>query len=396
MEMMRLNQVLTFEQVINADKRNTTGFDYLRIGLAVAVLLIHVINISDHARWVWLWQSWFAPIYLCVLPAFFVLSGFLVTGSLLRNSIPQFLSLRAMRIFPALAVEVIASAVVLGLLVTRLPIGTYLSSPLFHKYFLTILGDIQFTLPGVFDGRPINLQLWTIPFELDCYICLVILSLLGIVRRRSALGAVIIAAALLMTIMALHGTTYHKGWNVPGRMLVLSFLFGVAGYLFKSVLPYRASLFWASVVAVYVFLNSPNLVFLAAPPLAYATIYIGLRRLPPILFGDLSYGIYLFHFPIARALFETTGRVMPWQVLLPSTLILTTAFAALSWHFVEKPILGRKATVLAFVASVTEWVAARMPRLRARASAPAEVLDYGGVSDAASAIPLATPSEPRP
>lgn len=389
-------RVLTFDQVINSDKRDTTGFDYLRIGLALAVLLIHVINISDHSRWVWLWQSWFAPIYLCVLPAFFVLSGFLVAGSLLRNSIPQFLSLRAMRIFPALAVEVIVSAVVLGLLVTRLSVGAYFSSPLFHAYFLTMLGDIQFTLPGVFDGRPINLQLWTIPFELDCYICLVILSLLGIVRRRGALGALIIAAALFMTIMALHGSAYHKGWNVPGRMLVLSFLFGVAGYLFKSVLPYRASLFWASVVAIYIFLNSPNLVFLAAAPLAYATIYIGLKRLPPIPFGDLSYGVYLFHFPIARALFETTGRVMPWQVLLPATLVFTTAFAALSWRFVEKPILGRKAVVLAFVASATEWVAAHMPRVRARVSAPVDALDYGGASDAASPIQLASPSEPRP
>jgi peptidoglycan/LPS O-acetylase OafA/YrhL len=321
-------------------------------------------------------------------------AAFFATPS--RNSIPQFLSLRAMRIFPALAVEVIVSAVVLGLLVTRLPIGDYLSSPLFHAYFLTILGDIQFTLPGVFDGRPINLQLWTIPFELDCYICLVILSLLGIVRRRGALGALIIAAALIMTIAALHGSTYHKGWNVPGRMLVLSFLFGVAGYLFKSVLPYRASLFWASVVAIYIFLNSPNLVFLAAAPLAYATIYLGLKRLPPIPFGDLSYGVYLFHFPIARALFETTGRVMPWQVLLPSTVVLTMAFAALSWRFVEKPILDRKAVVLAFMASATEWVAAHRPRFRARVSAPVEALDYGGVSEAASPIPLGSPSEPRP
>jgi peptidoglycan/LPS O-acetylase OafA/YrhL len=136
---------LTFDQVIKASKAHTTGFDYLRVGLALAVLCIHVINISNHDLWTWLWRSWFAPFYLAVLPAFFVLSGFLVAGSLFRNSIPQFLSLRALRIFPALAVEITLSAVVLGLLVTRLPTGAYLASPQFHAYFLNM---------RQFSGRP--------------------------------------------------------------------------------------------------------------------------------------------------------------------------------------------------------------------------------------------------
>ena len=109
---------LTFDQVIKASKVHTTGFDYLRVGLALAVLCFHVIYVSNHALSGWLWRSWFAPFYLGVLPAFFVLSGFLVSGSLFRNSVPQFLSLRALRIFPALAVEITLSALVLGLLVT--------------------------------------------------------------------------------------------------------------------------------------------------------------------------------------------------------------------------------------------------------------------------------------
>ena len=268
-------QGLTFDGVIKSQKSHTTGFDYLRVGLALAVLCIHVINISNHGLWTWLWKSWFAPFYLSVLPAFFVLSGFLVAGSLFRNSIPQFLSLRAIRIFPALAVEVTMSALVLGLLVTQLPTTAYLASPQFHAYFLNIIGDIHFTLPGVFEGRPINLQLWTIPFELECYICLVVLALVGLVARPRLFGTLIVAAVLIATAIAIDKGWYHKGWNVPGRMLVLSFLFGVLCYLFKRSLPFNRWLCLACAVATYVFLSFPNLTFLAAAPLAYVTIYLG-------------------------------------------------------------------------------------------------------------------------
>jgi peptidoglycan/LPS O-acetylase OafA/YrhL len=353
---------LTFDQVIKASKVHTTGFDYLRVGLALAVLCFHVIYVSNHALSGWLWRSWFAPFYLGVLPAFFVLSGFLVSGSLFRNSVPQFLSLRALRIFPALAVEITLSALVLGLLVTRLPTADYLASPEFHAYFLNIFGDIHFTLPGVYSGRPINLQLWTIPFELECYICLVVLALAGAVARPRLLAGLIVAGVLLATAIAIHGGWYHKGWNVPGRMLVLSFLCGVIAYLFKRSLPYNRWLCLACAVAAYLCLRSPDLVFLSAAPLAYVTIYLGLTRPPRIPFGDLSYGIYLFHFPIARSIFELTGRRMPWEALLLLTILGTALFAALSWTFIEKPILDRKGRVLTVVAALTGWVAGRLPK----------------------------------
>jgi peptidoglycan/LPS O-acetylase OafA/YrhL len=356
------NPSLTFDQVIKSSKAHTTGFDYLRVGLAVAVLCIHVINISNHDLWTWLWTSWFAPFYLSVLPAFFVLSGFLVAGSLFRNSIPQFLSLRALRIFPALAVEIVLSALVLGVLVTRLPTAAYLASPEFHAYFLNILGDIHFTLPGVYGGKPINLQLWTIPFELECYISLVVLALLGLVGRPRLMAGLIVVGMLLATAIAVHGGWYHKGWNVPGRMLVLSFLWGVVAYLFKRSLPYNGLLCLACAVAAYVFLDVPNLVFLSAAPLAYVTVYLGLTRPRRIPFGDLSYGVYLFHFPIARSIFELTGRTMPWEALLLLTVIITAGFAALSWNFIEKPILDRKTRVLAVVADASGWVSGRLPR----------------------------------
>jgi peptidoglycan/LPS O-acetylase OafA/YrhL len=98
----------------------------------------------------------------------------------------MFLGLRAIRIFPALFVEVILSALILGPLVTTLPPQLYFSDPLFFNYLLNAIGDVHFLLPGVFADNPwprvVNGQLWTIPYELYCYCAISIIALIGLKR----------------------------------------------------------------------------------------------------------------------------------------------------------------------------------------------------------------------
>ena len=79
----------------------TAGFDYLRIGLALAVLVWHSIVISGGSasldKALWSGPIRFLP--AAILPMFFALSGFLVAGSLERNSsLITFVGLRAIRI----------------------------------------------------------------------------------------------------------------------------------------------------------------------------------------------------------------------------------------------------------------------------------------------------------
>ena len=109
----------------------TSGFDYLRYGLAIAVVLWHsclvslgdqkAMEIADN------WSSWFTR---PILPMFFALSGFLVASSLERSSsIPKFLWMRATRIYPALTAEVILSAFIIGPIITTLPLTQYFTDP---------------------------------------------------------------------------------------------------------------------------------------------------------------------------------------------------------------------------------------------------------------------------
>ena len=105
----------------------TTGFDYLRIGLALAVLVWHsfILSAGSGALYRAAWGGSFRFLLAIILPMFFALSGFLVAGSLERTRVPQFVVLRALRLVPALAVEVTLSALILGAVFTTLPLGQY-------------------------------------------------------------------------------------------------------------------------------------------------------------------------------------------------------------------------------------------------------------------------------
>lgn len=113
----------------------SSGFDYLRLGLAISVICIHTTGTSygraaDLAIWRFGPQSAFDHM---VLPMFFALSGFLVAGSLERcPTLVSFFGLRVLRIIPALAVEVFLSAVIFGPMLSRYNVGSYFSGSEFY------------------------------------------------------------------------------------------------------------------------------------------------------------------------------------------------------------------------------------------------------------------------
>lgn len=345
----------TFQDKMQSAGGVTTGFDYLRIGLSVAVLAWHANALSarslelDEA----LWSGPFRFLPAAIIPMFFALSGFLVTGSLGRTRLHQFVTLRFIRLIPALAVEITLSALIIGLIFTTLPASQYFSSPQFYAYFLNIVGDIHFYLPGVFVEEPaqglVNGQLWTIPFELECYLALVLLAVTTLTRRRFTFVALVAIISLAFTVRVFLGHPISSVTHAPGRALVFCFLAGVGLHLCRDAVPHSGLLAILSAVAAAVFLQIANLSYLAAFPAAYLTVYLGLLRPPAIPFGDLSYGVYLFHWPIQQSLVHAIPSINSWWLMLLISLPLTAVCAWLSWTLVEKPILVRKKPILAAV-----------------------------------------------
>lgn len=345
---------VTIREKMDRAQGQTTGFDYLRIGLSLAVLMWHSIWFSGQtALNDLIWSGNFRFLGSAIVPVFFALSGFLVAGSLLRTTLPQFITLRVIRLVPALAVEVIVSATVIGIIFTELPVGEYLKNPEFHAYFLNIFGIVHFKLPGVFENNPggpwINAQLWTIPFELECYLALVILSLCTLIKRKAALVGLVVSLTVGLTVWALVVSPIDPHGNPPGRVMVLCFLAAVSLYLYRDHIPYSHILGIASVVSLAYFANHPNTAYLMALPASYTAVWIGLMRPPKIPFGDLSYGVYLFHLPIEQTIVKLFPVIHVWWMLTLVSLPVVVAVAWLSWTFVESPILSRKKAIVGAV-----------------------------------------------
>lgn len=351
---------------------HTNGFDYLRIGLAIAVVMHHSLVVTDQPLTEWLWRYWPRGFLATLLPSFFALSGFLVAGSLIkRGSIPAFIAMRVLRVGPALAVEVLLSAFIIGAVMTHLPLSEYFTSPLFWKYFLNIVGHVQYILPGMFEGNPfpdvINQSLWTIPYELDSYAWLVFLSLFGFVRNRRMLVAVI---GLLMAL----GTAwlfirFRPEWEespVDGRALVVAFLAGIALQFFGDRVRLNGWLALAAFLSGGLLLLDVRLSFLGVIPIAYATVYLGLLHPPRrtwLLTGDYSYGLYLFAFPIQQAQVALMPAYASWGYNVAIALTVGLAYAAFSWWVVEKPVLSKKREAAAFADRLWANVLVRWRRI---------------------------------
>jgi peptidoglycan/LPS O-acetylase OafA/YrhL len=326
-----------------ATENRPAGFDYLRIILATLIVADHaaVACLGMEAQR-WVFGGIGRPILMALVPMFFSLSGFLVASSLARSrSLITFAGLRALRIIPALAVDTIFCALVIGVILTNEPLQQYFRSTDFYKYFLNIIGDIHYTLPGVFTNNPsnvVNSQLWTIPHEMKCYATLTGLAVLGLHRRPALLlSATVLIVFATICYVALHPVEITDAWP----LLLPTFLLSVCAFIYRDKLPWNPWLFTIScgLSILLLSLSSSAMVF-AAFPITYFTIWLGLfdpKRDAFIKSGDYSYPLYLYSFPIQQALITLVPWARVWWVNFLVAMPIAMLFAAFSWHLIEKP-----------------------------------------------------------
>ncbi len=381
----------TFKTILDDNGGAGLGFDLLRLALATLILLTHcswivgtsgvttsILNFIFHidsetgsrlaqaaisaegpatagaVPSVHLLTGLGRPITLSYLPMFFALSGFLVTGSALRTRrLVPFLGLRVLRLLPALFVEVTLSAIILGSIFTKLPLAQYYDSPVFWSYFLNIIGDIHFLLPGVFTDNNtdiVNSNLATLPWELQCYIVMSIMIVTGVVFRRNVLAVLFGAATIALIYASLADGYQVVPAQIGGPTMVYYFVAGVLMFLWRDKFVFHEGFFLVAAAVCYVLMMSPRTVFIYPILLTYITVFIGLFPFPRfslVKSGDYSYGIYLYGFPVTQAIFAASlllgvslqGKL---AVLAPLAVVATAAFAALSWHGVEKHCLKLK------------------------------------------------------
>jgi peptidoglycan/LPS O-acetylase OafA/YrhL len=346
------------------DKHNGTGpgFDALRFFLSVAIVVYHAKQVVVGREASHYHASILFPYLLALVPIFFCLSGFLVTGSAIRTrSVKKFLTNRSLRIFPALTVEVALSALILGPWLTTMDWTDYFQNRKFFSYFGNIIGRVRMSLPGVFEDHPIpdtvNASLWTLQPEFYCYLIMTALMLSTVVYRRLFATTVYIVLTAVLSWLNWQTGLGSPGDVFPGYVIVYYFATGIIAFHWVRHIPIHFGLFVMAAVLSYYMITEPGLMFLASIPVAYCTIYIGLLNFPlmyPFNQGDYSYGIYLFNFPIQQTVVHFLPDVKQWWLLLLISLPLTILFAAASWRWVEKPALRLK----------SRWSTAAPPHLK--------------------------------
>ena len=305
------------------------GFDYLRLIAAILVIVHHARVLSGQPPL--MLGPGLDPGALGV-GIFFVISGYLVAGSLERSAkITDFLAKRILRIFPGLLVALLLTAFALGPLVTTA--GGYLRDPATWLYVLKNISlyAVTYQLPGVFLAAPIagivNGSLWTLRLEFTAYLGL---AVLGPLRRALPLALESVMALTAIAAIALHAT----GLDGRGDLYRIGYLAALNGFLFLAGATLQANgtrpTALEAIVAL-VFLLTPAW-FLALP---LAVVRLGQLALPKPP-GDISYGLYISSFPLQQWLAQTH------HLSVATSIAATLPFAVLSWFLVEKPALRLK------------------------------------------------------
>jgi len=331
------------------------NFNFLRFYFAFVVVIGHIIIISGVKDFQFL-----APYFSTYtsVTAFFCISGFLITQSYFNStSVRSYFRKRAARLLPAYVLVIVLSAVFLSVL-SQYSIPEYFTNPQLLKYVLANLSFLNFiepNLPGVFLQKglspDVNGALWTLKVEVCFY--LVIPALLFLVQRMKKKYLFFIGLYLLSIIyknllenysqVSQNDTYAMLAHQLPGFMSY--FVCGIALYYYQST--FQKYKLWLLVGGLVVYLLERKLELEILTPLSLSllvfTVAFSIKQLNSFgKYGDISYGLYLFHCPIIKAV-AYLGFFQKYNPFVVALLVILgiVAISFASWHWVEKGFLKR-------------------------------------------------------
>lgn len=303
-----------------------------------------------------------------------------------RRSLGDYAKKRFLRIYPGLFVTSLVCMFIVG------PLGADDAHTYWHDlraghlsgalhFFLDLL-LLQAAMPPIFTHLPVagsvNAPLWTIMLEIRCYVLVAVLGTAAALIGRRLPRPLLLSLPLLLfvtiyVVYVLCCTGYLAtvvGWvpvnpashaghvlakigtlqGVVPRML-LYFLSGMCLYLYRAFIPYKWPLALTALAILFASIYGVPLIAYTLPLAgAYLLLFIAFVPSPLATFGtktDLSYGLYLYAFPVQQLLIlhygpQFYGLRYPVTALFCTALLIASGLALLSWHFVEKPSLRLK------------------------------------------------------
>jgi peptidoglycan/LPS O-acetylase OafA/YrhL len=345
-----------------SDKKN--NFNLLRMVAATSVLITHsfAIALGDPAA-----EPFRSALGMTVgniaVDVFFVASGFLVAGSLLRSQNTfDFIMARATRILPGLLVAVMMTVLVCGFFFSSLPMSDYFTHKQTWLYIwrcVSLFRGVAYQLPGVFEGNPlpgaVNGSLWSLQFEVWMYAALLGIWIVTSISRAARIN--FFQAAVLCWALLSWALLIQKTWagSHVSEAVNLSAMFssGAAWRILRDQIPLSRGFLIVSFIGMCGSVGHPDWFrWFYLFSISHAVLYFAFV---PSLIGqkyarceDYSYGVYIYAFPIQQSLAAAYPGISVINMMALS-MLLTAAAAVASWHWIEKPGLRLK----------HRWVSAR-------------------------------------
>jgi len=340
----------TSPSLATLSKGRDNNLTLLRFTAATAVVYAHSFGVLNRTS-----EEIFYSIYGIGLgdigvDEFFVVSGFLVTKSFCSKDLRSFVWARIMRIYPALWVSSLFLVAFAGLFTSPLPAMEFWSSHDTLRYLIknaTMLPGVgaDIRLPFAFDAEHIefNTSLWTLPLELQMYILLSLLGIIGALRFP-----IILLGVACFGAIGFVGDSF--GWFhllvMDRARFIFLFFCGASFYLFRERVSMSKAIAAACIAALVAaaVLTSNHLLhrLVLGAVLPFLTLWFGFVPSGPIRrfneLGDYSYGVYILACPVQFFLADRFEGLSPWG-LFALSMVIVLPLAIISWHYLESRVL---------------------------------------------------------
>lgn len=312
---MRLYMNTNFSKPIIPKDNN---FTLLRLLCCFIVIYEHAIILTS-STWIML------NLRETAVNIFFIISGFWVTSSYLSSpNIKTYILKRLKKIFPLYLTVVIGFAIFL-VFVSTLNIKEYFINRDFLKYIIANICTLNFihpSLPGVFNGAPVNGSLWTIKIELGFYIILPLIIYLCLSNNNETgskgrwlvvLAVIFVLSISYSEIMPIITNKYNLPSSLSNQLpaYMSYFVCGIAFYFFFEVLePLLNKLIFITLPLLIICIILRNIDYLAIfEPIVLSITIMWFSFKVKFLFRfskirDISYPLYLIHYPIIMLIKE--------------------------------------------------------------------------------------------
>lgn len=309
----------TFANVLRKTGGKAPGVAHARAVLVFAWIAFQSVRVTNGLAGAVTSPLWIVP--FVAVPGLFAVLGFCLAQAAADRPARDFVLDRVRRAGPVLLVAVMASALVLGPVMTTDGLRAYFADPAFARYFLNLAGWPGFELPGVFEFNDysgvVNEALWLTP----CFGIVVVTALAAMRSRRphwlalaaaSVTLAVYLAGEVAGLIPSPAISVFRNSFVASGLAAIFAGQCGILCYLWRDRLPVGWAVLAGPLIALaaVALLAGPGIIELPGAPFAIALLAAAgalagsAQRLPGLWIAarvaPVLHGAMLFTFPLQQ------------------------------------------------------------------------------------------------